>query len=128
MEILFNERTQSTPLIFFDDINKILTIEGVSLPEVASEIYGKVVDFVKEYKYDEIIISHDLGYANSSSSKMIYEIFSISIEHIKTVHIRWYYDDDDFDVFETGKDIEEMLNHKMEFYPKKRPRKLFYDI
>lgn len=128
MEILFNERTQSTPLIFFDDINKILTIEGVSLPEVASEIYGKVVDFVKDYKYDEIIINHDLGYANSSSSKMIYEIFSNSIERIKTVHIRWYYDDDDFDVFETGKDIEEMLNHKMEFYPKKRPRKLFYDI
>lgn len=128
MEILFYERTQSTPLVFFDGVNKILTIEGVSLPEVAKTFYSKIVDFIENYNDDSIIINHDLGYANSSSSKMIFEILSKAVSRIKNVEIRWYYDDDDYDVFETGKDIEEMLNHHLEFYPKKRPRKLFYDI
>lgn len=128
MEKIFNERTQSTPLIFFDEVNKILTIEGVSLPEIASELYCSVVDFVESYNFNTLIINHDLWYANSSSSKIIYEIFVKSIKKIENVTIRWFYDDDDLDVFETGKDIEEMLNHKMEFYPKKRPRRLFYEI
>ena len=127
MEKLIYERTQSTPLVFFDYINKILTIEGVSLPENAKEFYSVVHDFIENYHEDDITIIHDLGYANSSSSKNILELLKKSIRNVRRVNIRWFYDEDDTDILETGEDIQDILGIKFEFIPKKRPRKLFYD-
>ena len=128
MEKLFYERTQSTPLVYFDYVNKILTIEGISMPENAKEFYEVVHDFIDEYHDEEITFVHDLGYANSSSSKNILELLKKSIRKIKRVNIRWYYDEDDYDILETGQDIEDILGIKFELIPKKRPRKLFYDF
>ena len=59
-----------------------------------------------------------MEYMNTSSSKQVFVILKSIKEnyHIKDVYIKWYYESDDEDMLEMGKDYESMVHIPIDFY------------
>jgi len=84
-------------------INGEFELSGRSLPENSRNIYQPVIDWLIEYKNApqvSTVLNFKLEYFNTSSSKMLFEIFKI-IEEInkkkfKTT-INWYHEKEDED-------------------------------
>ena len=120
MKTFLIEKTETTPLVLFDNATKTLNIEGISLPENPYGFYSQIYSFIDDYDNDEIIVNFDLKYANSSSYKSILVLLKKCQEKINTIIVNWYYDSDDEynDMVDIGKDIEQLLKLKFDFIPK----------
>jgi len=108
MENLIINRTQSTPRVIFNK-NGNLLIEGRSFCEDPLNFYGIIFSWCSRLKATDVILEINLDYLNTSSSKCLYELVRILDENIKLkkVDIRWFYDSDDDEMFETGQMLED---------------------
>jgi len=93
--------TVRTPKISFS-VNGNFDITGISMPDNAYEFYIGVLDWVKEYAKDpkpETFFSVKLRYLNSSSSSMMFKLFSelntMQNEGKTVVQCNWYCEEDD---------------------------------
>ena len=84
----------------------VFEFSGRSLPENSKSIYEPVIEWLNEYKKNscsETILNFKLEYFNTSSSKLLYEIFKI-LEEIKNngskTIINWYHEKEDEDFME----------------------------
>ncbi len=107
--------TRDTPYICFDAENKIFEIKGNSLPEDSFKFFEPVFDWINEYAKDPNDSSHivcKLEYFNSSSAKMLYELF-FEFEQIsetgKQVKVTWYYEPGDKLIEEKGLEYKSLL-------------------
>ena len=121
MENLLIAPTQTTPEIRFSIKENIFRISGTSWPEDVRGFYYPIIDWVKELA-DEIInrkivyfskenplrFQVDFIYFNSSSAKLLYDIFS-ELKRIHeagiTIRVEWYYEKEDTDMFHAGEDF-----------------------
>jgi len=115
METLLIEQTDDSPRIVLDPVDKLFEISGKSLPEDVLEFYQPVLDWLNAYRKEpdsETIFSIRLIYFNTSSSKMIMDIFLIFEEMVEEGHkvlIKWHSHQKDEDMQEAGKEFEEMI-------------------
>lgn len=107
--------TRDTPEILFDPQNNIFTIKGNSMPEDATAFFGPIFNWVEKYiesPVDNTNIICNLEYFNSTSAKMIYQIF-IEFEKVfdkdKKAEIFWYFDNGDKLIEEKGFEFQEVL-------------------
>jgi hypothetical protein len=114
MENLQIEATKSSPKIDFNAQTNILSIEGESYPENTSQFYQKVFEWLDEYlenlQDEEVIINMELIYFNSSSSKVLMDIFDIleeASEDDKNITVNWIYDEDNDAALEYGEEFAE---------------------
>jgi len=115
MEILSIEETKSSPEVLLDPINHVHLIKGESYPENSTEFYRKIFDWLEEYvttldANQEVIFKVELNYFNSSSSKVLMDIFDIfedACESGKSVVIHWVYDQDNDAILEYGEEFAE---------------------
>lgn len=132
MENLHFDPTHNTPLVNCDGITNTITIAGESRPENVRAFYANVFTWMDTYEkslfYLASLSSHaktvtlnfKLEYFNSSSLKIFMEIIarlntmSKNIKHVELT-INWYYDADDDDMFDSGKEFEKMTGVKMNF-------------
>jgi hypothetical protein len=132
MENLYFEPTHNTPLINCDGTSNIITIAGESRPENVRAFYSNVFTWIDTYekslfyltsfsKNEKIInLNFKLDYFNSSSLKVFMEIIprlhniSKSIDQVK-LNINWYYDEDDDDMLDSGKEFEKMTGVTMNY-------------
>ncbi len=84
----------------------VFEFSGRSLPENSKSIYEPAIEWLNNYKNkpsDSTVLNFKLEYFNTSSSKMLYEIFKIFEEikrnNFKTT-INWYHEKDDEDFME----------------------------
>ena len=117
MEELIIEGTKGTPTVQFYP-NGNLRLEGKSLPEDPQTFYTPILDWVKKYDNEKIVVDIRLEYMNTSSSKQMYT-FLINISentNIKDIVINWYYEENDEDGLEAGKDFESMTKIPFVFH------------
>jgi hypothetical protein len=111
MDILHLEGTADTPKIILDKANGIFEISGRSLPEDSVEFYRPVVEWIANYAKEPNATTSfcfKLEYFNTSSSKLILDVLS-ALEEIKGMKIDWYYQEDDEDMEEAGKEFAELV-------------------
>jgi len=115
MEILTIKPTKSTPEITLDPVNHIHTIKGESYPENSMEFYRGVFDWLDEYieSLDDeqaVVFNIELIYFNSSSSKVLMDIFDIfddACEDGKNIVVNWIYEEDNEAILEYGEEFAE---------------------
>lgn len=129
------EMTENTPGVELDANEHELTFEGDSRPEDVQKFYTPIIKWLDDYtnhlyflkdKFSsEILIncSFKFEYFNSSSAKYVLDIMnklsSINKESNKIkLKINWNFDEMDEDMFEAGKEFEDMLGFEFNFIAK----------
>lgn len=110
------EETRDTPHIIFDPENNNFTISGNSLPEDSTRFFTPVFEWVEEYVQNpnnSTQINCKLEYFNSSSAKMLYELF-FQFQQIaqkgKEIKILWHYESGDKLIEEKGLEFQAVLD------------------
>ncbi|TCO05953.1 DUF1987 domain-containing protein [Natronoflexus pectinivorans] len=116
METIIREGSPKTPYVRLDGEKGLIEIKGRSIPENSVEFYKPLIDWLDSYgnqPFDSTSVNVQLEYFNTSSSKCILDIFK-KLELIykkgSKVHINWYYEEDDEDMFEAGEDYQSIIN------------------
>lgn len=114
MEDLIIEKRPYIPSIIFNCETGIFEINGKSYPENTYEIYEPVLKWLNQYFADhadkKTIVNVTMPYCNSSTSKVLYDIFFLMNEAViqgKDVEINWFYDKEDEANEEEGQDFKE---------------------
>lgn len=120
MENLIIQGTRQTPEVEFDGTSGLLKIGGRSIPENSFDFYDPVLKWLDEYissPNETTTLEVMLEYFNTSSSKYILEIFK-RFKNLASsgadVKIKWYYDEDDEEMMETGEDYEDVTGLNFE--------------
>jgi len=124
LEKLEIKETRDTPEVLFDPENNIFKISGNSLPEDTTEFFTPLFNWLTDYKKSPNDITNlvcELEYFNSSSAKMLYEIF-FELQNIskngKQVRIEWIYEQDDKLIEEKGLEYQSVLEIPFEMIEK----------
>lgn len=135
MDKLVINPSPSIPEIVLSLEEDIYYIRGTSRPEDVRAIYYPVIEWIKNLserllageitKYtreNPLRFQIDLYYFNSSSAKFLYDIFlELKSAQSENCHleVQWYYEEDDTDLLDAGKDIASMAEMTFNFIPKK---------
>jgi len=123
MEPYLIKATEKTPEIKFDWDKKLLTISGKSIPENHSSFYAPFLSWLDDYIKDPLDFTEvkiQLEYFNTSSSKVLLTMFRKMEEIIrndKKIEIKWYYEEDDYDMKDCGDDYQSMIIIPFEMIP-----------
>jgi hypothetical protein len=117
MKALYIEQSKATPKVNFNP-NGELFIIGRSLPENPVGFYTPVLAWISECNISNVTLNLKLEYLNTSSSKQLYSLICLLNENsnIDSKMINWHYEEDDDELFETGKEFEALTNIKFNFY------------
>lgn len=114
MDLLIIEETKYTPKIELDSSKKILSFVGKSYPENTFDFYKPVLDWARDYfeiKHEETtVISFEIIYFNSSSSKLFFDFFDLVEEANNkgsNIEINWIYHEENESALEAGEDFKE---------------------
>lgn len=110
------EPTQKTPGIYIDESSCLLYIAGRLIPENPEVFFEKLHTqyalFFSESKRK--ILKFDLEYFNTGAARYLYKFFT-SIKDASNLSITWVYETDDEDIFESGKEFENLTGLKFDF-------------
>ncbi len=118
MEKLEIEATNSSPKIVCDPDADLLEISGESYHENTMAFYAPVFSWLEKYidqiENRTVTVNLNLVYFNSSSSKVLMDLFDMLDNAAKAggdVAINWIYDQEDEDSLEFGEEFMEDLDH-----------------
>lgn len=107
--------TRDTPEVLFDQQNNRFEISGNSLPEDSTKFFTPIFDWIEKYIQSPNKSTHLIcrfEYFNSSSAKMLYQIF-IELGKIKdtgnNIKISWYFESGDKLIEEKGLEYQSIL-------------------
>ncbi len=114
MENLNIPATKSSPEITFNAEKATLSIVGESYPENTTQFYEPVLkwieEFIEEVDDKEVVLNMELIYFNSSSSKVLMDIFD-TLEDFsddgKNIIVNWIYDEENDASLEYGEEFAE---------------------
>ena len=117
MEVLAIEGTDDTPKVILDQKNGVFEISGRSLPEDAVEFYQPVLRWIDGYAKSpnpatEFIFK--MEYSNTASAKLIQDVL-IALAKIEGIRIVWYFQSDDEDVEEAGREFSDHVGIAFDF-------------
>ncbi|MEM5327082.1 DUF1987 domain-containing protein [Paraburkholderia sp. JHI2823] len=113
MENLFIAATATSPEIDFRFDENVLSLRGESYPENAAAFYAPVIErlngWLKACKNAAITVEVTLTYFNSSSTKMLFNVFD-ALERAASagnqVQVNWYRDAEDETILEFGEELQ----------------------
>jgi len=120
MEPILLNATGDTPLINFNPQTNTFVLAEKSLPANAVEFYDPLIKWFKEYlkkPNEKTYVDFKLDYFNTSSSKQIAR-FLKAIQDASTkdnITIRWFYEEDDSDMLESGMLYARLIDVNFEF-------------
>ena len=126
MDLFTLNATETTPSVNFNPETGKLIIEGNSIPNDAEEFFNPLLSWLEEYVSSTRVkttLVIKLHYFNVSSSKRIlYMFYKLNelLKFNKPVVIKWYYSEDEDEMFEVGQDFAFMVNipfHFIEYNP-----------
>lgn len=110
------EGTNKTPTIIFHENKHLLEIHGDSIVEDPYEFYMPLfhwLEIAEENPLNELTVDFKIEYFNTSSSKCILDILKrmegLKLNKNTDVTINWYYEIDDEDMLDIGKEFQQML-------------------
>jgi hypothetical protein len=111
MEPFYSIGTKSTPEVILDKSKETFHIKGWSKPENAIEFYEPIMNWLTEYSNNPnpcTILTFNMDYFNSSSSKILLNIIHILEDILKKgeVKVNWFYGDED--TLEAGQAYESL--------------------
>lgn len=116
MENLIIEATKYTPYIQFNSEKNLLEISGETYPENTAEFYAPVFKWLDQYlsqlSDEAVTVNLEINYFNSSSSKVLMDMFDKFEEVIKTgkqIDLNWIYDKENESALEYGEEFQEDL-------------------
>ncbi|NOQ28215.1 MAG: DUF1987 domain-containing protein [Bacteroidales bacterium] len=104
-------KTHNTPEVRFNK-NGILDITGRLIPENSHVFFDALIDWVRKLEVNQVKINSRLEYINTSSTKGLLKFFQ-EIEQnpkVNQVEVDWYFEEDDYDLKETGELFESYLD------------------
>ncbi|NOQ30535.1 MAG: DUF1987 domain-containing protein [Helicobacteraceae bacterium] len=112
MQNLNIEATKYTPKIDFNFETNSLKIVGKSTPENTFEFFEPIKSWLGEYFTEpkEAIVTFNVPYFNSSSSRAIYDVFDIlSDAHGEgsKLTVNWEYNENNENAEESGEEFQE---------------------
>ena len=137
METLDIKGDEVNPSIHLNHFENKFSITGESRPENPLKFYGASFKWFNDYfnyiyilndlEHSKIQISKtikiDLEYFNSTSAKVLFDLFVLlkvtGKEKFKiNFEIDWFYHADDLDMLDAGKEMEGMCGLKFNYHPK----------
>lgn len=117
MKQVIIEATKNTPKVELNPEGGII-IQGRSIIEDTVSFYNPIIEWVKECSSKKFTLEIRMEYMNTSSSKQVFTLLKAIKENynIKDVYIKWYYEVDDEDMLEMGKDYESLIRIPIDFY------------
>ena len=127
MRKLIIEKTSNSPKVILDPDNNTFLIEGESRPPDVREFYSQVISWLQDFSQylagqdpvdEKLVFNFNLEYFNSSSAKMILDICKIlSALNAKGINIsvRWYFEREDGDMLEVGREMARIVKLPFEF-------------
>ncbi|MBP8033767.1 MAG: DUF1987 domain-containing protein [Bacteroidia bacterium] len=132
MENLNITATEFTPEVILNHEKNLIEFSGESRPENINLFFIPINEWIEQYVnyvfYADSITDKDIiitvnfkfEYFNSSTAKRLLEVLRKLIvvkNNSKKINllINWYYDDEDEDMLDTGKEYEKMVNHQFNF-------------
>jgi hypothetical protein len=108
--------TNDTPKVFCD-VNGEILMSGRSLPENPIKIYEPIFIWAQQYEKETILLNFKLEYFNTSSSKQLFNLIKIFVENpkVKDIHVKWHYEEGDYDSKETGEHFSHLFKIPFEF-------------
>ena len=113
MKNLQLEGTKYTMEVSFDVESGVLKMSGNSYPEDAINFFEPLNEWVEEYIEKiskQLQVKVKLNYLNSSSSKCLLDFFEVLDGYHEvggSVHVTWYYEEDDEEILESGEELLE---------------------
>lgn len=108
---------QRTPSLSLDVVNRVFELEGESNPEDTKKFYeepiAQVLEFLDLKHQEEVICKFKLKYFNSSSAKIIMDLYTAiegSAKSGNRVKVQWHYIADDDNMKELGEEFSEELS------------------
>ena len=110
MENLYIEGSDSLPTVQFNT-DGLLKITGRALPENAFQLFSPLIAWVKEFSCDEVNLEINLEYFNTAVSKQLHDYLKAveSNQKLKKINVKWFYEDGDDEILESGEIYEELL-------------------
>ena len=113
MEDLKHEGSAKTPVVEFNSNGELL-LKGRSIPENSIEFYKPLIEWLEYYSESPnstTVLSVQLEYFNTSSSKCILDVFK-KLESVSgsEITVKWHYEEDDEDMLEAGEDYEAIID------------------
>ncbi len=124
MENIKLEGTGRTPEVSFDALTGNLLIAGRSIPENSIAFYQPLFDWLDEYVKSpsvKTLFEFNLEYFNTSSSKCILDMLrklELLSEKNQNTLVKWYFDEGDEDMEESGNDFKSLINLEIELVMK----------
>jgi hypothetical protein len=96
----------------------LMIMEGRSIMDNPKPFYDPIIDWITNCDSSVFTLEMRLDYMNTSSSKVILNLFKSIKDHFNSskVFIKWYYDSDDEDMLDMGKDFESIIKIPIDFY------------
>lgn len=114
MENLNIIATKSSPEINFNAQSNILSIVGESYLENTTQFYADIFKWIEEYfsiiEGQNVVVNIELIYFNSSSSKVLMDLFDMLEEYsknCKSIEVNWIYDAENDASLEYGEEFAE---------------------
>lgn len=123
MDDLQIEPTKNTPLIDFFSSGKLI-MAGNAHAENAKEFFDPIINWISELHAEEVDFDLIIEYINTSSAKKLLELLHKlqSSEYIKSLKVKWFYEEWDDDGLDTGQALSDSLP-RIEFEYVKYERK-----
>jgi len=117
METLKILATKYTPSVELNSDGE-MTIRGKSLLEDPLLFYNPIMESIKRCNSKKFTFTFQLEYMNTSSSKVILSLLNTikDFYNRNNVIIKWYYDSDDEDMLDIGKDYESIICMPIDFF------------
>jgi hypothetical protein len=115
MDHLVIAQTEQTPHVSFLS-NGLMEISGKSIDEDSQEFWNPVVSWVKTYSLKpstKTCLNLFIESLDTSSSTALVELLYLLKEMMKEgneVHVHWNYEENDLDMLELGKDMEQLTH------------------
>lgn len=122
--ILPGNEQNTLPKIVYEEMQGTLKIEGRSIDIEAERYYEDLLPYLDKCLNDKpigFVADIDYEYFNTKTAKVLVNFFNIIKKHESRgneVKINWYYEEEDENLFEAGKDYESMTNLKFNFIEK----------
>lgn len=113
MDNLYIAATATSPEVDFRFDQHLLSMSGESYPENAAAFYTPIIQQLRAYlatcSGTAITANVALAYFNSSSTKMLFNMFNAldqSAQAGNRVQLNWYHDEEDETILEFGEELQ----------------------
>ena len=117
MESLLILATKGTPRVEFHPEGK-LSIKGRCLPLDPIRFFNPILEWLKKLTAPTIHFLIRLEYINTSSAQQLKIMLQLLKDNawVKSLNIEWYYEEDDEDSYNTGREFEYFTKLQFQFH------------